>query len=48
VHHAAYANTSDLFVAELLFLNAGTIVERRLGSLKYAVWSSRLLLTPNG
>jgi membrane associated rhomboid family serine protease len=37
VHHGAYTNSSDLFLAELLFYNLGTVVERRFGSVKFAV-----------
>jgi membrane associated rhomboid family serine protease len=35
-HHLAFLNSSDLFVAELLFYNVGVQIERQFGSLKYA------------
>jgi membrane associated rhomboid family serine protease len=41
IHHLAYNNSSDLFLAELLFYNLGTTIERRFGSLKFSVSSAK-------
>lgn len=41
-HHLAFVNSSDLFLATLVFYNVGVQVERQFGSVKYAVgvdWS---------
>jgi len=35
-HHLAFANSSDLLVAELVLWNVGVHVERQFGSVKYA------------
>ncbi|KDQ64190.1 hypothetical protein JAAARDRAFT_218868 [Jaapia argillacea MUCL 33604] len=36
VHHLAYSNSSDLFLAELLLYNVGVHIERAFGSVKFA------------
>lgn len=36
-HHLVYANSSELFIWELLLYNVGVSVERSFGSAKYAV-----------
>ncbi|KAF9462055.1 hypothetical protein BDZ94DRAFT_1166697 [Collybia nuda] len=40
VHHLAFSNSSDLFIAELLLYNAGVQVERQFGSVKYASFAA--------
>ncbi|KAK2465984.1 hypothetical protein APHAL10511_001625 [Amanita phalloides] len=36
LHHLAFSNSTDLFIAEILFFNVGVPVERQFGSVKYA------------
>ncbi|VDB97119.1 unnamed protein product [Peniophora sp. CBMAI 1063] len=46
-HHLIYANSSELFIWELLLYNLGVSVERSFGSAKYAsyLWISMLVST---
>ncbi|KZV76017.1 hypothetical protein PENSPDRAFT_646568 [Peniophora sp. CONT] len=46
-HHLVYANSSELFIWELLLYNVGVNVERSFGSAKYAsyLWISMLVST---
>ena len=37
MHHLAFSNSTDLFLAEILLFNVGVLVERQFGSVKYAV-----------
>jgi hypothetical protein len=37
VHHAAFSNSSELFLWELILYNTGVDVERQFGGVKYAV-----------
>jgi hypothetical protein len=37
IHHLAFSNSSDLFVAELLLYHISIHIERRFGSVKFAV-----------
>ncbi|KIL70342.1 hypothetical protein M378DRAFT_156458 [Amanita muscaria Koide BX008] len=36
LHHVAFSNSTDLFLAEVLLFNVGVLVERQFGSVKYA------------
>ncbi|KAF8214190.1 hypothetical protein K438DRAFT_1915257 [Mycena galopus ATCC 62051] len=36
VHHLAFSNSSDLFIAEILLFNIGIPIERHFGTLKFA------------
>jgi hypothetical protein len=38
-HQLAFVNSSDLFLAELILYNVAVHIERRFGSIKYAVCS---------
>ena len=37
VHHAAFSNSSELFLWELILYNVGVDIERQFGGVKYAV-----------
>lgn len=41
LHHFAFANSSELFVGILILALTSSTLERNLGSIKYAVGSSR-------
>ncbi|KAJ7102662.1 hypothetical protein C8R43DRAFT_231999 [Mycena crocata] len=46
-HHLAFSNSSELFIAEILFYNIGVQIERQFGTLKFASFAviSTLLAT---
>jgi hypothetical protein len=43
VHHAAFSNSSELFLWELILYNIGVDIERQFGGVKYAVSPLRSL-----
>jgi membrane associated rhomboid family serine protease len=44
VHHLAFSNSTDLFLAEILLFNVGVLVERQFGSAKYASFAAITIL----
>ncbi|KAJ6515305.1 hypothetical protein C8R45DRAFT_205389 [Mycena sanguinolenta] len=40
VHHLAFSNSSDLFIAEILLYNIGIPIERQFGTLKFASFAA--------
>ncbi|KAG6891319.1 hypothetical protein C0992_009200 [Termitomyces sp. T32_za158] len=46
LHHLAFSSSSDLFIAQLVLFSAAVHVERRFGSLKFAVGPPPITMTP--
>ncbi|KIM46525.1 hypothetical protein M413DRAFT_17145 [Hebeloma cylindrosporum] len=44
IHHLAFSNSSDLFLAELILYNVGVQIERQFGSIKFASFTFVSLL----